>query len=533
MKKTVLSKLLLFLSLVVLLASCSKKPDYSRFIPSDAVMVYDFNLDQIYKNGDLKHADDLSFVKMIRKELSNEDDDLPRLINGLFDDPASLGIDLRGDVAFYVDQYSGVGIIATMKSKSKFEKFLTKLTEKNDIDIVSTNGVSCIDAPGGKLAWDKKILYFYVNGEPDMVKKMNLSKEESLAENKGFATYWKKRGDISIWYSMEGLFKMIVEYGGKDVLDEVSPYFDQIKSASFYANILFEKGAIRTTYETLGVDPDSELFKLYGKKFNEKLISFMPENTFLAFAIALDAKTVVSFYEKMNSTKEIMETELAEGVTVADLLSSVNGSIVANLYGFGQSPNGGLLPLFSAAADLNDVTSITDLLAKLQLEKENGCWVYPSIPLYIGIKDDILFVTDDNTVAQTVQGNGYSNGIKDHANSIKNGTYLFADLDLDHYPTSVTSLLPNDAVKLLRQLFERTEFYNTGKTTGEAVTYLKDKKQNSLAALLHFVDDNLLTLGNLASTLASTFSGLGNEDGWDDEEYYDLTDLDNIPELDE
>ena len=81
---------------------------------------------------------------------------------------------------------------------------------------------------------------------------------------------------------------------------------------------------------------------------------------------------------------------------------------------------------------------------------------------------------------------------------------MYANLDLGQYPAAVTDLIPSNSgslLLLLAQCLDRTEIYTTGKKSANWDIYIKDTKQNSLLAMMHFVDDHLVELGNLTGSM--------------------------------
>ena len=87
------------------------------------------------------------------------------------------------------------------------------------------------------------------------------------------------------------------------------------------------------------------------------------------------------------------------------------------------------------------------------------------------------------------------------AKKVKVGNYFYADLDINHYPDGVKALIPDNIKSLMGKYLDYTEFVMNDIKSGEWDLYIKDKKQNSLLATLHFVDDNLVELGNLADEI--------------------------------
>ncbi len=520
----------LLLSAVVFTTSCSKKPDFASLIPADAWVVADYNLKEIATKGDFKHFNDLSFVKLIRQELRSDGDPQSTAIDNIFDDPSQTGLDIKGDMVIYAHDADNIGVIMAMDNMSKFEKFVHQLAD-DDLEIEKTaSGMRIVRAgmSGLSVAWDKEKVLLCASQNDDIEALMNLPKEQSLASNDDFARFWKERRDANIWFSMNEIFEMAESFGGSDAINELDTFRKDLENATVHMLGSFEKGVIRNKFITNGIDPDSDIMKMMQQKFDAKLLAFMPEKSFAAMAMTLEMRYFVATMERMGLMHDALNEEIGEGVTVADLLTAAGGNLMASLYDFGQSSDGNIMPLFAAAVSLNDPAKMSQMLDKLNLEKQNGCWSLPSVPLYFGIKDDVLFATDDAQAAASMMQQGYANGMKDFRREMEKGNFFFADLDIDHYPASVSGLLPADLRGLLGQFLDHMEYTSTSATEGEYCIYLKNKKQNSLAALFHFVDDNLLALSNLADAVAD---GLGNTDGdYDEAEYYPEEDLDYFDE---
>ncbi|MBQ7062421.1 MAG: DUF4836 family protein [Bacteroidales bacterium] len=493
---------------VVLLASCHRGPNYSRMIPADAVAVVDVQLEQLYKKGDLKHADELAMVKLLRQDMAGEDAETAALINEIMNNPAATGLDLMGDLVMYVDEASNISLMLPMRSQRKFEKFLKRVNGDEPLNIEKKDGVWRLvdDAIPGSLLWDKEKVMLSLKQGADATHLMKLDREASLARNDEFRDFWKERGDISFWYSMDGYVGMIDKTPLQEThvqLFDADEMLELMRGISYAANINFEKGMVQTTYKMMGVDKKSDLWKVYDKKFNTKLMDFMPEETFAAFTAAANMEYLQSYLNKMGELSSSFDTELVPGITLRDVYACLGGSIAANLYGFTASEQGSLLPLFSVAADVSDADQARSILARLGLEQaDKDLWKMTGKPLYVGLKGKVLFLTDEAACADKLMGKGYRNGLKAVAKQAKKGNYLYADLAIDHYPDVVKVLLNSDLMALLRQYLDYTEAFNTSETEGEWNFYLADKKQNSLAATLHFIDDNLLRFSSL-------FEGLG------------------------
>ena len=149
-----------------------------------------------------------------------------------------------------------------------------------------------------------------------------------------------------------------------------------------------------------------------------------------------------------------------------------------------------------------------------------------NFPIYVALNKKAVFVTNSDAALEGFKKGGNKNAMKNVAKSVKAGNYIYADLDINHYPDGVKALIPENIVVLMSKYFDYTEIKVNGTKNGEWDLYIKDKKQNSLLSTLHFVDDNLVELGNLAGSIGGGSDYPEVEDTLYVEEDWDFEDED-------
>ena len=163
------------------------------------------------------------------------------------------------------------------------------------------------------------------------------------------------------------------------------------------------------------------------------------------------------------------------------------------------------MPMMALAADIKNADIVKQLIDELGLQKvEENIYSIEGIlnfPIYIAMNDKAVIATNSKAAIDSFKKGTNKNAMKAVAKKVKAGNYLYADLDINHYPDGVKALIPESVVSLMGKYLDYTEFITNGTKSGEWDFYIKDKKQNSLLATLHFVDDNLIELGNLASSI--------------------------------
>ncbi len=537
-KRNVLSLLVALLA-VVTLASCSKGVDMGKYIPKDALYVLDFDMDELWDKADLDNIDQISFVKLGRQELRSENPWAADLVDAILKDPTATGLHLKRDIAAYFCYNSDIdgAVIATMHNKKKFEEFLNDFAKQNELTVkfedkdgwrlattVSEFNVENYVAFNGDVA----MLLFSGNG---MDRVLSLKKDESLAGDKRFREYWKDRSEISMWMGMKEIVS-IAEQNGTDVKGALGQiygeeYWKAIENASIAGNVVFDKGVMRMVFTYQGIS--SKIIDKYMQKFEGDLVDYMPEKTYAAIALAYNLKETMKVLEANEEFDINLDEEAMEGVTVRDAVSAFGGSMLFSLFDL-QVDNGSVMPMMALALDIKDADIVKKLLAEAGLtaveENVYSLEGFFNFPIYVAMNKKAVFVTNSDAALEGFKKGGNKNAMKNVAKSVKTGNYIYADLDINHYPDGVKALIPENIVVLMSKYFDYTEIKVNGTKNGEWDLYIKDKKQNSLLSILHFVDDNLVELGNLAGSIGGGSDYPEVEDTLYVEEDWDFEDED-------
>lgn len=537
-KRNVLSLLVTLLA-VVTLASCSKGVDMGKYIPKDALCVLDFDMDELWDKADLDNIDQISFVKLGRQELRSENPQMADLVDAILKDPTATGLHLKRDIAAYFCFNGDIdgAVIATMHNKKKFEEFLNDFAKQNELT------VKFEDKDGWRLATmvsefnvenyvafnsDVAMLLFSGNG---MDKVLSMKKDESLAGDKRFREYWKDRSEISMWMGMKEIMS-IAEQNGTDVKGVLSQmygeeYWKAFENASIAGNVVFDKGAMRMVFTYQGIS--DKIMKQYMQKFESDLVDYMPEKTYATMAVAYNLEETMKVLEANKELDINLDEDAMEGVTVRDAVSAFGGSMLFSLFDL-QVDNGSVMPMMALALDIKDADIVKKLLAEAGLtaveENVYSLEGFFNFPIYVALNKKAVFVTNSDAALEGFKKGGNKNAMKNVAKSVKAGNYIYADLDINHYPDGVKALIPENIVVLMSKYFDYTEIKVNGTKSGEWDLYIKDKKQNSLLSTLHFVDDNLVELGNLAGSIGGGSDYPEVEDTLYVEEDWDFEDED-------
>ena len=530
---------------VLTLASCSKGPDYGELIPNDAIAVTALDLGTLWEKGDVDNIENLSFAKLGLQQLRSDDPQTAAIVDAILKDPRSTGLDLKGDVVAYfsVDKDSDIAgaAMAGVQNRKKFEAFLDKVCESNDLKLSTEdrNGwrVATMEGDYGvrnMVVFNNKsaVLLFDEDMLDDL---MELKHSSSLAASRNFRQYWKDRSEVSVWMNMESIMEMAGR-SGEDLRGAVGrmygeEFWDEIEHSSVAANIVFDKGAMRAVMTYQGIS--AKTLKAYMQKFNGDLVDLMPAKTYASLSVAYNLKETMRVLAADDDLGIDPNEEVTDGITLGDAVNAFGGSLIFSLFDF-EVNEGSVMPMMAVAADIKDADLVRSLLEEASLTK-SGDDVYViedllDTPIYLALNKKALFVTNSDKALEGFKNGKVKGAMGSVAKSAREGNYFYADLDINHYPDGIRALLPENAVTLMGKYFDYAEIKTNGTKSGEFDLFIKDKKQNSLLSTLHFVDDNLVELGKLFDEIGGSSCPVVTEEyyveededlDYDDEESYD------------
>ena len=254
----------------------------------------------------------------------------------------------------------------------------------------------------------------------------------------------------------------------------------------------------------------------------------MPGKTYAALSAAYNLDETMKALEADEELGIDLDEEVLAGVTGRDLVSAFGGSMLFNLFDLEVSETGSVMPMLAIAFDINNADVIRKVLESedLGLTKVQDD-VYSlegllNFPISICLSDKALFISNLGEAIQTFREGKHKGAMESVAKKVKAGNYFYADLDINHYPDGIKALIPDNIKSLMSNYLDYTEFMTNGTKSAEWDFYIKDKKQNSLLATLHFVDDNLIELGNLADSFGGgdDYPDITDTVEWDEDEEF-------------
>ena len=473
----------------LMFASCTSKDNVAKVIPENAMMVANIDGGSIWVKGDMANLGQMRTVQGLQMMLQQISPDMAQLVNDLMSDPSSCGLDLARDITIFSATGTNVCITTRVKSQKNLEAFLTKLSDQGILTVKSyeQDGLKMANLENDMVLASngKRAIIGFNTADGQSLSKLagsvaalfSLDKDHSMADNDDFSRFWSARKDISFFFDYNGIFEMAGDsiaaiYDKEDV--------EELKEAAMAFHGSFEKGAIEITAETYGM-PDN-LLDMADKKFNESLLTLLPEETLICFTAGADLERMLKYFEKRGM---LDQEELTVGTyDLEDIAEALGGSMALNFYGFRNST-----PLVAAALDVKDRKVVEALLAEIGSTANGSLYEIRDIPMSAYLNDKALLFSTDASLIDDAAKNISHNGLKSKQKAAK-GQYFFMDLNLNHYPTELVQLLGlvSPVPSLILSTFDYMEFENISPTEGRGVISMSDKNTNALASILQLID---------------------------------------------
>lgn len=507
-----LQNLVLFLVGILIFSSCSEKgPKHLKAIPANTAYVVSINTYALAQKADLKNTSSLKNFSDIMKSYSGKDSETSNLLDEFMKDPKSTGINFQQNLLLYSTDINSSSVYATAEliSSKKFEEFYTKLcTSLNTpYEIKEQKGYSVAymdETPF--IGWDKDKLvfitpeYFRDNESTLLIfdNLFNLPDDGQITTNEAFNKFYTNKKDIGFWMNFESII------GDQDFSYATAQFPYDMKQTYLQYYLSFENNKVVLSGNFV---PNEELRKIMDKfssissKLDERLLKYLPEQSYLAMSGATDTKELMKLMTEEKAYAEMIQKvnkELSEtGFTFEDIIGMLKGSFIASLHGM-SFVNYDFIPYFSVVADLNDRKVIDQLLALIPEGVMVDEGSYYSIatgefPMYLAMDDKTVLLSSDQNVINGFKDGGLSSNMS--SSSLKKNMkdhpfYAYLNLNYSDYPTSLRQELKgaNLIINLVDELLASAEMVAHKDSTFEFIINTDNKEGNSLRALIEMID---------------------------------------------
>ena len=512
---------------LILIASCSKKPASLALIPSDAAWVVSIDFKSLYQKADIGSSENsVEFKQWVDSlSLTNKQRDFLR---ELLRNPRNSGVRFREPIYFFQYGQQGgngmenyIGMACSLSDKEKFEKTLNQLFALADKKNTPTeeSGYKLLNMAEGKytLSWDNDKALFLGVGDADeepaselqiplKAKQLrSLEAKKQITSLDGFADFLSDQKDISVWLNVADIYASLDEKLPSSAA--LSPSLFNLQQGSYlYATLEFEKEEIILSARTLYNEKYQKLLdkhRIGDASFNKKLLKHFPEKMPMAFTGAVNVKHYYEFLKEAEpelvKEDDIKQWLAKKDLQLDNLLNLFGGSFVVALEDF-ETGMSIPIPVVGASFDVNDKKILDKMVAEegaFTKEGDRYSLTFFFVSIHFAYNDKAFFISNssdevDAFIAGKHKDNAYSSSLASQAG--KNTFYGFFNLNLDDYPSIIRMAIKSDRSTRndasLQWLIDHSKDLevkaNAKENTASLIYHMKNVERNSLYSFLKF-----------------------------------------------
>ena len=512
---------------LILVASCSKKPASLALIPSDAAWVVSIDFKSLYQKADIGSSENSAEFKQWVDSLSITDKQRD-FLRELLHNPRNSGVRFREPIYFFQYGQQGgngmenyIGMACSLSDKEKFEKTLNQLfalTDKKNT-LTEESGYKLLNMAEGKytLSWDSDKALFLGVGDADeepaselqiplKAKQLrSLEAKKQITSLDGFADFLSDQKDISVWVNITDAYETLDKRVPS--ASALSPSLFNLQQGSYlYATLEFEKEEIILSARTLYNEKYQKLLdkhRIGDASFNKKLLKHFPEKMPMAFTGAVNVKHYYEFLKEAEP-ELVKEADIKQWLAKKDLqldnlLNLFGGSFVVALEDF-ETGMSIPIPVVGASFDVNDKKILDKIVAEegsFTKEGDRYSLTFFFVSIHFAYNDKAFFISNssdevDAFIAGKHKDNAYNSSLASQAG--KNTFYGFFNLNLDDYPSIIRMAIKSDRSTRndasLQWLIDHSKDLevkaNAKENTASLIYHMKNVERNSLYSFLKF-----------------------------------------------
>lgn len=501
---------------MLLIVSCKNKNTLGLAIPKDAALVFHIHTSSLASKLSWEEIKNSSWFK----EASQKAED--STAKKLMENPEASGIDLRNDLAFFIQRRGrgGYGFLeGSIKDAAAFEALCKKLskvdkTEKDgewntltttNNSLVAWNGSKFAvigDVPMGSMnpmmAGSGERVSFPTDSLKVFLKEaMATTGSNSLFEDDRFSSLVKEDGDMHVWTNSSAL------YG--DMAGMLSMMkFGNLLSGNYSASTInFEDGKISMKSKGYMGKEMQDLMKGWDSKtVDASVLNRIPSDNIIGVMAAnVDPKSLGSFFQTVGFDGFINMMLSKHNLSLNDILTATKGQFVLAFSDLAMQNKPVTMPStddtafhsYSAPKPDFNVLFATSVAQKPSFDKLINTFMaqMPTPPFSYKLNNDWFVAANKPEVVDAfLAGNGSK---KDFASKISGHPFgLYIDfqrlLKTNFTPDPAASTMQAESAAMWKDVVATGGEFKNGASTGQLEVNLVDGKTNSLKQLNRYFE---------------------------------------------
>lgn len=405
----------------ILLVSCSSEKRYVNVLPEEPGIVFSLDVKPLVQKSDLSAEDTKTIVSEIKGALNDGlDAQGTQLVDKVLDNPEESGLDLGQKIYLFAN--AGLdqgGLLACVKDKAKLDDLAGLLETQQLAKQVEDKGAYKLTVvEKGVLAYsESSCLLLFSEKDTDLKgwasELMGQEEKGGFSQSKAFGEMEQMKGDIAVYGSMELL---PAEY--RTLMKASAPVPFDWKDIDMVAGVHFEKGRMVLDMETvLSEDMKKEYEKIhpiYSKETSDKFLKLFSKDGFMWVNMGLKGEKLYELLEKepsmekqlkgvqaMFDLKSLLEAIDGETVFCLSSVKPVSFAVLAEVTNTDFLKNfESLKPMLEMTRGQMKLVEAGENAYELQMaDGRMGGMGSGSTSIYIGVKDDVFYLTNDRQCA--------------------------------------------------------------------------------------------------------------------------------------
>lgn len=495
--------------LLVFMASCAKKTEYTNAIPADATFVVAVNLNALIEKAGLNGKANQAMKQKLMDALKSEINAATfQQLEKIIKNPSESGIDVDAPVYFFTSEsFPYATVVAKVGNATKLRASL-QVMEKEQLSqpLADEPGFQAAMLTNGNLlAFNEStalILSVRSTAKADAAKLaigglLKQTAEESVSKTANFKKMEDAKGDIRFFASMDAVPATYARQITAGLPSQI-----ELKDLMIVGGLAFEKGKITMQFENYSDNEEvNALIKKQEKALktlNTSFLSYFPESTLAFLNIGANGEEL---YNLLQDSKEFRSSmSVAQAEEMKKLFGSFNGDISIGLINVTMNS----APTFAAYAEVKNGDALKALYENKKALKLKGRedliklgeneYVYKSkdMNVFFGIHDKKMYATNDELLYKNI-GNPVDKSVKDaaYASDMKGKNAFFVinmDAIIELPVVKMLAAMGGEEVQTYFKLASQVSYFEmSGQgSTGRIDLVLKDKDVNALKQIVDF-----------------------------------------------
>lgn len=495
--------------LVVFMASCAKKAEYTNAIPADATSVTSVHLNTLIEKAGLNDKDNEAMKQKLMEALKSEINAATfQQLEKIIKNPSESGIDVNAPVYLFTSaSFPYTTVAAKVGNVNKLRSSLEVMEKEQLSQPVSEESgyQTALLTSGNLLAFNEStalIISVRSTAKIDAAKLaagslLKQTAEESINNMAGFKKMLKTKGDIAFFASMDAIPSLYARQITAGLPSQI-----ELKDLMVIGGLTFEKGKIALHFENYSENEEvNALIKKQEKALktlNYSFLSYFPESTLAFLNVGANGEEL---YTLLQDNKEFRNNlSVAEAGEMKKLFDSFDGDISVGLINVTMNS----APTFAAYAEVKNgdaLKALYDNKDKLNLKGSEDLiklgeneYVYKTkdMNIFFGMHDKKMYATNDELLYKNI-GKPLDKSVKDAAYvSDMKGKKVFFVINMDaivELPVmKMMAAMGGEEMQTYFKLASRISYFEISgeDSTGRINLVLKDKDVNALKQIVDF-----------------------------------------------